>query len=91
MILPIEMQKLTIICKHCPSNSQNARAIPRAGLIIYARRHRLNGKLTARIRQETGVDRSETHVRVLGRIKVLRGAARHAARDECGAVIANWT
>jgi hypothetical protein len=76
--------------KIAPSNSQNARAIPRAGLIVNPRSHRLERKLAARIRQQTGVDGSQTHVRVLGRIQVLRGAARHATRHECGAVIADW-
>jgi hypothetical protein len=81
--------KFIIICEDCPSNSQNARAIPRAGLIVNPRGHRLERKLAARIRQQTGVDGSQTHVRVLGRIQVLSGAARHAARHERSAVIAD--
>ncbi len=68
--------------KHC--------TIAIAALIVNPRRHRLNRELTTSARQKTGVNGSETHVRVLGRIQVLRGAARHAARHECGAVIADW-
>ncbi len=81
--------KFIIICQYCPSYSQNARAIRRAGLIVNPRGHRLERKLAARIRQQTGVDGSETHVRVLGCKQVLRGAARHTARHECHAVIAD--
>jgi hypothetical protein len=67
--------------KHC--------TIANAAMKVDSRRHRLDRELTAGARQQTGVDGGETHVRVLGGIQVLRGTARHAARHERGAVIAN--
>ena len=89
MILRIEIQKSVIICEHCSSNSQNARAIPRAGLIVNARGHCPQRELAARIRQQTGVDGGEAHVGVLGRKQILRGTTRHATRHECHAIIAD--
>ncbi len=72
-----------------PAIHKNARAMPRAGLIVNPRGKSLERKQTARIRQQAGVDGSEAHVRVLGCKQVLRGAARHAARHESHAVIAD--
>ncbi len=63
--------------------------ISRAALIVNPRRHRLDRELTTGARQQTGVDGSETHVRVLGGIQVLRGAARHEAGHKRDAVIAD--
>ncbi len=66
-----------------------ASTIASAALIVNARSHRLDGKLAALALQQTSVDGSEAHVRVLGRIQILRGATRHASRHKRGAVVAD--
>lgn len=62
--------------------------ISHTALILNARCHCLNCEFATATVQQAGVDGSEAHIRVLGCKQVLRGASRHAARRECGAVVA---
>ena len=68
--------------------TRDTRTVQRAALIVNARRHRLDGKRAARARQQPGVNRSEAHVRLLGRKHVLRRATRDAAGGIHDAVVA---
>ena len=65
------------------------RTVGRAALVFDARVHNLDLKHAARARHQTGVRGREAHVRVIGRIQVLRGAASHRGEKVGAAIVAD--
>jgi hypothetical protein len=65
------------------------RTIGRAALVFDARVHNLDLKRAARARHQAGMRGRETHVRMVGRIQVLRGAASHRGEKVGAAIVAD--
>jgi hypothetical protein len=63
--------------------------IGRAALVFDARVHNLDFKRAARARHQAGMRGRETHVRIIGRIQVLRSAASHRGEKVGAAIVAD--